>query len=320
MDFSESDISFLNGRFAPSPTGRMHLGNVFTALISWLAAKSSGGKWILRIEDLDPQRSRVEYARLIEDDLHWLGLDFDEGGLEDIGPGAPYSQSRRGDIYAQALRKLKEKALLYPCSCTRADILATQAPHQSDGRIVYAGTCRPAPVPPFPDFDPAGRALRIYAPDEIISFYDSVYGLQSINLAKHCGDFILRRADGAWAYMLAVVVDDAMMGVKEIVRGNDLLLSAAQQIYLYRLLGFEPPRYTHLPLICNAEGRRLSKRDPETDMEHLRRRFLPEEIIGRLANLANLTPTADPITPRELLPLFRRDLLPKSDILLTPES
>lgn len=320
MDFSESYISFLNGRFAPSPTGRMHLGNVFTALISWLAAKSSGGKWILRIEDLDPQRSRIEYARMIEDDLHWLGLDFDEGGLEDIGPNAPYSQSRRNDIYARVLNKLKEKALLYPCSCTRADILATQAPHQSDGRIVYAGTCRPSPTPPFPDFAPTGKALRLYAPDEVISFCDSVYGPQSINLAAHCGDFILRRADGAWAYMLAVVVDDAMMGVREIVRGRDLLLSTAQQIYLYRLLGFQPPRYTHLPLICNTEGRRLSKRDPETDMEHLRRRFRPEEIIGHLAHLANLIPEYQPVAPSDLIPLFRRDRLPKSDILLSPKS
>ena len=309
----------INGRFAPSPSGRMHLGNLFTALISWLAARSGGGKWILRIEDLDPQRSKPDFARLIEDDLNWLGLDFDEGGLGNVGPNGSYSQSIRGDIYRDALDKLQDRRLLYPCSCTRADIMSTQAPHQSDGRIVYSGRCRPCPRPPFPTLPLDGKAVRIYVPDKSISFSDSVFGQQCVNLAYHCGDFVLRRADGAWAYMLAVVVDDALMGIDEIVRGRDLLLSAAQQLYLYSLLGFKSPRHTHLPLICNAEGRRLSKRDPETDMAHLRKSFSAEQIIGRLAFLANLIPEYSPISAVELIPLFSRDRIPRHDILL-PEN
>lgn len=292
------------GRFAPSPTGRMHLGNIFTALISWLDARNRGGNWILRIEDLDPQRSKQDFARLIEDDLLWLGLDFDEGGLEDKGSSTPYTQSRRSAIYDSAIERLMNDGLLYPCSCTRADIMATQAPHQSDGRIVYAGTCRPLPEPPFPTFDPGGKALRLFVPDKTIIFDDITYGHQEVNLARQCGDFILRRADGARAYMLAVVVDDALMGVETVVRGNDLLLSAAQQIYLAELLGFTPPRYMHLPLICNNEGRRLSKRDPEMDMAHLRKRFSPEEIIGILAHMAGFIPERQSITPRDLLPLY----------------
>lgn len=137
----------VKGRFAPSPTGRMHLGNVFSALISWLSARSRGGRWLLRIEDLDPQRSHTEYAMQIEDDLRWLGLDWDEGGTADTGDAGPYRQSLRGELYAAALERLRATGLTYPCKCRRADIMATQAPHQSDGRVIYAGTCRPASMP-----------------------------------------------------------------------------------------------------------------------------------------------------------------------------
>ena len=133
----------MTGRFAPSPTGRMHLGNIFAALVSWLSVRSQGGKWILRVEDLDPQRSRMEYARQIEDDLAWLGLEWDEGGVDSVGDHGPYCQSLRGDIYEEVLRRLESTGLTYPCYCTRADIMATQAPHESDGRVVYSGRCRP---------------------------------------------------------------------------------------------------------------------------------------------------------------------------------
>ncbi|MDE5846866.1 MAG: tRNA glutamyl-Q(34) synthetase GluQRS, partial [Muribaculaceae bacterium] len=227
----------------------MHLGNIYTALLSWLSVKSRGGRWILRIEDLDPQRSKIEYARLIEDDLHWLGLEWDEGGLDGVGPNGPYVQSRRHHLYEEALERLKASGLCYPCSCTRADILATQAPHESDGRVVYKGTCRPL-VMPSPYMDRPGAAVRLMVPDEDISFTDRIKGPQTVNLARHCGDFIVRRGDGAWSYQLAVVVDDALMGVTEVMRGDDLLLSAAQQIYLYRLLGFDSPEFAHVPLVC----------------------------------------------------------------------
>lgn len=308
------------GRFAPSPTGRMHLGNMFTALLSWLSVRSRGGKWILRIEDLDPQRSKDEYAHLIEDDLDWLGLDFDEGGMEDKGPHGPYRQSRRGSIYEDALCRLKETGLTYPCFCTRADIMSTQAPHQNDGRIIYSGHCRPSTFPnraPEPD---RRHTTRLYVPERVFSFEDRVYGNQKVNLANACGDFVLRRADGAWAYQLAVVVDDASMGVTEVVRGNDLLLSAAQQLYLYDLLKLSAPSYAHLPLICNESMQRLSKRDFSLNMGELRQCHTPGEIIGLLGYMAKLLPAPVPCTAKELLPLFSWDKVPQEQKIIVPHS
>ncbi|MDE6631623.1 MAG: tRNA glutamyl-Q(34) synthetase GluQRS [Muribaculaceae bacterium] len=278
----------------------MHLGNIYTALLSWLSVKSRGGKWILRIEDLDPQRSKIEYARMIEDDLHWLGLEWDEGGLDGKGPNGHYVQSQRHQFYEKALEKLKETGLCYPCTCTRADILATQAPHESDGRVVYKGKCRPEKMP-SPYIDKPGAAIRLMVPDEEITFTDRIKGEQTVNLARHCGDFIIRRGDGAWSYQLAVVVDDALMGVTEVMRGDDLLLSAAQQIYLYRLLGFTPPEFAHVPLVCNEAGIRLSKRDKSLSMEYLRAHHTPEEILGMAAYRAHLIPSPRAISLSELL-------------------
>lgn len=295
------------GRFAPSPTGRMHLGNVFTALLSWLDARSRNAQWILRIEDLDRQRSRRQWAEAIESDLRWLGLDWDQGGLGEIGPHAPYSQSLRDEFYQHAFKQLLETAATYPCRCTRADIMATQAPHQSDGRIIYSGTCRPASRPPFSvNFIP-GTATRLFVPDKQISFTDIVMGPQTFNLARDCGDFIIRRADGAWSYQLAVVVDDALMGVGRVVRGCDLLLSAAQQIYLYSLLGRKAPEFMHLPLICNSGGTRLSKRDSAMSMEQLRLNFTPRQILGRLAHIAGIIPENRPAALDELLKEYSSD-------------
>lgn len=296
------------GRFAPSPTGRMHLGNIFSALLSWLSVKSQGGTWLLRIEDIDPQRSRREYADQIMDDLHWLGLDWDEG---------PYYQSARSDIYEQYLQKLTDSGLTYPCYCTRADILATQAPHESDGRVVYKGTCRN--LPPGTHSGPAAIRMKVpdvHSADSTVTFVDGHYGQHTLNIALHCGDFIVRRKDGAWAYQLAVVVDDALMGINEVVRGRDLLLSSPQQIYLARQLGFEPPRFTHIPLLCNAAGQRLSKRDRSLDMASLRTRFSPQEIIGLLAHAAGLLPKASPVNAREIIDFFSWDKIETEDIML----
>ncbi|MBD5357456.1 MAG: tRNA glutamyl-Q(34) synthetase GluQRS [Bacteroides sp.] len=302
----------MTGRFAPSPSGRMHLGNVFTALISWLSVRKHGGKWILRIEDLDPQRSRLDYARQIEDDLQWLGLNWDEGGVDAIGENGPYMQSQRNDLYEEALEKLILTGLTYPCSCTRADIMATQAPHESDGRVVYAGTCRPKKLGGMRDSNPEQvRATRLFVPDEEIVFTDRLFGPQSVNLSTHCGDFILRRADGAWAYQLAVVVDDALMGIREVVRGCDLLLSSAQQIYLYRLLGLEPPEFAHVPLLCNEARQRLSKRDKSLDMGTLRKEYTPSQIVGWLGYYAGIMPEPFPISAEGLLPLFSWSALRK---------
>ena len=324
------------GRFAPSPTGRMHLGNVFCALLSWLSAKSKGGEWVLRIEDLDPQRSRREYALLLMDDLQWLGLPWD---------GEPVWQSQRGDIYDEYLQRLTDMGLTYPCYCTRADIMATQAPHETDGRVVYKGTCRPsAPSPLIPhrspltvSRSPLEATTRLIVPDCTMPFTDGHYGKHDINLAEHCGDYIIRRKDGAWAYQLAVVVDDALMGVTEIVRGRDLLLSSPQQIHLRELLflkrkgengkretnSLTPHRspltvhFFHHPLLCNSEGQRLCKRDKSMDLGYLRGTGItPQEIIGKLAYLARLTDTTTPITPSELIPLFSWDKVPTEDIIL----
>ena len=293
------------GRFAPSPTGRMHLGNVFSALLSWLSARSRGGKWLLRIEDIDPARSRQEYADLLMDDLQWLGLWWD---------GQPVYQSRRSDIYEHYYRLLQAKGLTYPCYCTRADLLATQAPHESDGRVVYPGTCRH--LPPQVGEQRGAAATRLIVPDEDMTFTDGHYGEHCVNLAHQVGDFIIRRKDGAWAYQLAVVVDDALTGVTEVVRGSDLLLSSPQQIYVARLLGFPEPRFCHLPLLSNRQGQRLSKRDKSMDMASLRQRFTPEDIIGRLAFLAGLLPQPQPTTAEALLPLFRWDKVPLSPIVI----
>ncbi len=292
------------GRFAPSPTGRMHLGNVFSALLSWLSARAQGGTWLLRIEDIDPQRSRHEYADMLMDDLQWLGLEWD---------GKPCWQSQRGDIYARYLQQLTDAGLIYPCYCTRADILATQAPHESDGRVVYKGTCRN--LPPGTHTGPA--ALRMKVPDEgrgIVTFTDGHYGTHTVDLTTQCGDFIVRRKDGAWAYQLAVVVDDSLMGINEVVRGRDLLLSSPQQIYLAQQLGFTPPRFTHLPLLCNTAGQRLSKRDKSLDMGCLRQRFTPNQIIGLLAYAAGLQPTHDAVSAQSLVKTFSWNKVGTADI------
>lgn len=307
-----------SGRFAPSPSGRMHLGNLFSALISWLEAKSRNAKWVLRIEDLDPQRSRRDYALMIEDDLRWLGLHWDEGGVDSTGPHAPYEQSRRNEYYDKALRQIMSGGYAYPCFCTRADIMATQAPHQSDGRVVYAGTCRPHNVPCELQWPSAPHAVRLAVPDGDICFTDGVFGSQSVNLARHCGDFVLRRADGAWAYQLAVVVDDAAMEIGRVVRGADLLLSSAQQIYLYNLLGLPAPQFAHVPLLCNSQGRRLSKRDASLSMEVLRRDFTPEQIIGCLAYLAGIIPEAASVSAAELIPMFDISLVPATEKIVLP--
>lgn len=279
----------------------MHLGNLFAALYSWLDVKSQGGRWLLRHEDLDPQRSHREYATLIEDDLLWLGLQWD---------GEPQYQSRRHNLYAAELQRLTSTGMVYPCRCRRRDILATQAPHQTDGRVIYSGKCRPVHMPCHNVAHTDDASLRLYVPDNDIIFTDGVFGQQSVNLARECGDFIVRRADGAWAYQLAVVADDADMGVTHVVRGSDLLLSAAQQLHLYNLLGHQPPQFIHIPLLCNAQGQRLSKRDQAMDCGALRQRFSPQELIGLLAYYGGQADTPAPMTLIRLLQSYQRCRIP----------
>lgn len=287
------------GRFAPSPTGAMHAGNVLAALLSWLSAKQQGGLWLLRIEDLDPQRSHREYADQLMRDLEWLGLPWD---------GEVLYQSQRTAIYEHYLHQLG--GLTYACTCTRNEILAAQAPHESDGRVVYPGTCRGKTLSAVSS---QRTAIRLMVPDEVIMYEDRVYGHQAVNLATHCGDFILRRSDGVFAYQLAVVVDDALSGVKEVVRGRDLLLSAAQQIYLYRKLGLPEPTYSHHPLLINEQGQRLCKRDKAMAISEMRTLYTAPQIIGMLAHAIGLTATNEPATPEQLLRDFTWEKILRED-------
>ena len=295
------------GRFAPTPSGRMHLGNVFAALMSWLSPKSKGGDWILRMEDLDTLRTKEEYAELLRDDLRWLGLTWDE----ETEP-----QSRRSAVYDRYFSKLQEENLLFPCYCTRSQLHNVNAPHLSDGTYVYAGTCR--------DLTEAERAAqkrlpswRVRVPEREYEFTDLVQGHYRENLLTDCGDFVVRRADGVYVYQLAVTVDDGESGVTEVVRGWDLLGSAPRQMYLQELFGFDHPEYAHIPMLMAPEGRRLSKRDQDLDMGALRQRLKPEELIGVLAHAAGLTDDAKPISAVELATVFDWKKIGGKEIVVT---
>ena len=305
----------ITGRFAPSPSGRMHLGNAFSCLLAWLSARSVGGRIVLRHEDLDPARCRREYADRIEDDLRWLGLDWDEGGSKG---GEDYYQSNRREIYEQYLTVLREKGLIYPCFCTRADLHAASAPHASDGTPIYSGACR-ALSPEQQRERAKGRtpALRAGVPDRALTFMDGLQGLYSVNLARDCGDPILRRSDGVHAYQLAVVVDDALMGVNQVVRGRDLLSSTPWQLWLQEELGFSHPAYVHVPLLLSWDGKRLSKRDGDMDLGAVRASGAsPQSIVGRLAFTAGLIDREEPFSPAELIPLFDWGKVKKGDVVV----
>ena len=295
------------GRFAPSPSGRMHLGNVFSAMLAWLSAKSKGGKIVLRVEDLDPARSKPAFVDAILDDLRWLGLDWDERAED---------QSRRGEVYEAALERLGKMGLLYPCYCSRDQLHAASAPHASDGRIIYAGTCRALSAEQRA-LRPPTRCLRVRAPEETICFTDGLQGLQSLALQEEWGDFIVRRADGVAAYQLAVVVDDAACGVTEVVRGRDLLSSTPVQLWLYRVLGLTPPSFVHVPMLLSTDGRRLSKRDRDLDLGELRKAWPPEKVIGLLAWRCGLIDRWEPLSPRELAADFDWNRVRRDDIVMT---
>lgn len=297
------------GRFAPTPSGRMHLGNLYCALMAWLSARSKEGAFILRIEDLDAARCNFSGQReLIFDDLRWLGIDWDSG--EDPA----LWQSNRTMIYEEYFEKLREKAEIYPCYCSRAELHAASAPHLSDGQPIYGGRCYRAYK--AGEGAPIGRkaAMRVHLPDETVTFTDGVMGAYSEHLPDECGDFILRRSDGVYAYQLAVVIDDALSGVTEVVRGADLLTSTARQIWLYRSLGFKEPTFCHLPLVTDAEGKRLAKRDGALDAGALRERRSAEQVIGAIAYAAGQIDRNEPLSAKELLAHFDWAKLPKGEL------
>lgn len=282
------------GRFAPTPSGRMHLGNVFAGLIAWLSVRSQKGQMVLRMEDLDKERTSREFADILRADLTWLGLDWDE----ETPP-----QSQRSGVYQKYFEKLQDLGLLYPCYCTRSQLHNVNAPHQSDGTYVYAGTCRN-----LTDREKAAfsrpPAWRVKVPEEIWQVEDLAQGQFSQNLATQCGDFVVRRADGVFVYQLAVTVDDGEAGVTEVVRGMDLLGSAPRQMYLQKLFGFAHPAYGHVPMLLAPDGRRLSKRDRDLDLGHLQQRFSPEQVIGALAYACGLIDRNVPVSAKELIPHF----------------
>ena len=282
------------GRFAPTPSGRMHLGNVFSALMAWASVRSQGGEMVLRMEDLDTQRTSPEFAEILRRDLMWLGLDYDR----ETPP-----QSRRSDAYDRYFSLLEEKGLLYPCYCTRSQLHSVNAPHLSDGTYVYPGTCRGL-TPAQRRAIPRAPAWRVMVPDRLWQVEDLVQGHYELNLAQDCGDMVVRRADGVYVYQLAVTVDDGETGVTEVVRGMDLLSSAPRQMYLQELFGFPHPRYAHVPMLLAPDGRRLSKRDRDLDLGELQKHCYPEEIIGSLAFAAGLIDRNVPLSARELAAEF----------------
>ena len=313
MSDATAAVSKIKGRFAPSPSGRMHLGNIYTALAAWLCAKSRGGEFFLRIEDLDPVRCPRSFADLILQDLNWLGLTWDNGDV--------LYQSDRSPVYETYYQLLSDKDLIYPCFCSRSQLHVADAPHAEDGRIIYPGTCRQ-----LSSEEKQIRAkhrqpaYRVILPDATVSFHDGVYGPQQFNLAQDWGDLIIRRSDGVFAYQLAVTIDDGLTGVTQVVRGRDLLSSAAPQLYLFRTLGFTPPDYLHLPLLITTTGARLAKRERSSDLGFIRSVCpRPEILLGYLGWLLGQLSAPEPIDLPGLLAVFDAKKSPKEDIIISED-
>lgn len=311
------------GRLAPSPTGALHLGNARSFLLAWLSVRSRGGTLVLRMEDLDHPKVKPQAAEQALRDLRWLGLDWDEG--PDVGgPCAPYVQTRRRALYAEALARLRERGLVYPCACSRKDVESAQsAPHAGEDGLAYDGTCRGR----YASFEEAAATLptgrlpvwRFRAPDGVAtSFDDAVLGPQCETVAETVGDFALARdAEGA-GYMLAVVVDDAAMGITEVLRGDDLVRTTHRQILLQRALGLSTPRYAHVPLVVAEDGRRLAKRHGDTRLSAIREAGIPpERVVGILAWWCGWADFDARVHPGELLGKFDLATLARGPAVLT---
>ena len=300
------DVTTPVGRFAPTPSGRMHLGNVFAALIAWLSVRSKNGEMVLRMEDLDTMRTSTEFAETLRKDLAWLGLDYDREQIP---------QSQRSAAYDRYFEKMRDLGLLYPCYCTRSQLHGVNAPHLSDGTYVYPGTCRNLENPPKNRLP----SWRVMVPDRLGTVEDRVQGHYELNLATDCGDMVVRRADGVYVYQLAVTVDDGEAGVTEVVRGMDLLSSAPRQMYLQELFGFQHPAYGHVPMLMAEDGRRLSKRDRDLDLGELQKRIRAEQLIGNLAYASGLIDRQIPISAAELAKEFSWNKLNKKDIYINQQ-
>jgi len=275
------------GRFAPSPTGDLHVGSAATALVAWLSARAAGGCLVLRIEDLDGPRTIPGSVERQLDDLRWLGLDWDEG--PDVGgEAAPYGQSERGHRYDAALARLHAAGLVYACDCSRAEIArVASAPHPGEEGPRYPGTCRDRAAGPWK----RPPALRLRVPAGVVTVDDALQGRIQHDVSATVGDFVLRRGDGAYAYQLAVVVDDLEMGITEVVRGADLLASAPRQALLARLLGGEPPAFAHVPLVLAPDGTRLAKRARGVTLRDYRTAGVaPGHVLAAIATLLGQEP------------------------------
>ncbi|WP_152381409.1 tRNA glutamyl-Q(34) synthetase GluQRS [Paenibacillus brasilensis] len=314
----------IRGRFAPTPSGWIHLGNARTALLSWLHVRSLGGTYVLRMEDIDMTRARSPLAQGIMEDLRWIGLEWDEG--PDVGGSyGPYTQSQRLERFQAALEKLQGQDLLYPCFCSRADIVAAaSAPHGLSGEgPAYSGTCRSlSPQEAEAKSQHKLPSLRFKVPqnqDSVISFQDQVAGNVTFGAAEG-GDFIVKRADGMFSYQLAVVVDDADMHITDVLRGYDLLDSTPRQLLLYQALGLQPPRFAHVPLVLGPDGRRLAKRHGGVALRAMRRQGItPEAVIGWLAYFSGLLDSPEPVKAVDLIDGFHLDKLPNQPVILTKQ-
>lgn len=313
------------GRLAPSPTGALHLGNIRTFMITWLLARTQGGRLVMRIEDLDHPKNKPGAVTGMIDDLRWLGFDWDEGYGCGQEHDSAYLQSRRVEHYAKALARLIEQNLVYPCTCSRRDVEAgLSAPH-SDEALFYEGHCRDR----YLDFAaaqaklPATRvpAWRFKVPANLaVRFTDGFYGEYSQVPAELSGDFVLARHALGAGYMLAVVVDDNAMGVNQVVRGDDLLAATPRQILIYRALGLQPPAYIHLPLMVGADGHRLAKRHGDTRVAYFRETGISaNRIIGALAASCGWAKQGEEISLAALLPRFDLSLLPREPFVWRDE-
>lgn len=292
------------GRLAPSPTGAQHIGNARTYLLAWLSIRSRGGRVVLRIEDIDSPRIKPGAARQAIDDLHWLGLEWDEGP-DQGGPRAPYVQTQRLGLYQAALEELKRAERVYPCTCTRSDIAsAASAPHAGQEGPIYPGVCSHRSARDAASLD-GPYAWRFRASDREHHLVDLAQGEQRCQVARELGDFVVGKSDGLPAYQLAVVVDDHAMSITEVLRGGDLLPSAFRQLELYDFFGWRPPLFAHVPLVVGPDGRRLAKRHGDTRLATLREQGIaPQKLLGILAWSCRLRSTPQPVSARELLADF----------------
>jgi len=308
----------LRGRLAPSPTGHLHLGNAWSFLLCWLAVRAAGGRLVLRMEDIDPDRSRPHFAKDIIRDLTWLGLDWDEGP-DQGGEFGPYTQAQRMDRYAEAIDHLTRLGHTYPCYCTRKELKTmASAPHMEDAGPTYPGTCLGLGAAERREREARGRrpALRLHG-DGDVRFGDLVQGEVRLGWAECGGDFPLRRSDGVISYQLAVAVDDMDQGISLVVRGADILPCTPRQLLLFRLLNARAPQYAHVPLLLDHEGVRLAKRHQSCELRALREQGVsPKAIAGHLAHLAGLLPFCEAVAPAELMGLFAWDKIPRNPVRL----